>query len=130
MAPCEDLLGSWPLRVLIWVVFVVTLFGNGLVLTVILASPKPPRRLGPPVVDCKVSQFYISQLDGRHRDRHLSAVAVVDLKTFERCLDGIVVAVWPWLLDRRVYCHLVIKLSVCSGDHHTGLSMFLSNDYH
>ena len=55
MAPCEDLLGSWALRVLIWVVFVVTLFGNGLVLTVILASPKPPRRLGPPIVDRKVS---------------------------------------------------------------------------
>ena len=84
MAPCEDLLGSWALRVLIWVVFVVTLFGNGLVLTVILASSKPPRRLGPPIVDCKVSQFYISQLAVADIGIgiYLGFLAVVDLKTF------------------------------------------------
>ena len=84
MAPCEDLLGSWALRVLIWVVFVVTLFGNGLVLTVILASPKPPRRLGPPIVDRKVSQFYISQLAVADIGIgiYLGFLAVVDLKTF------------------------------------------------
>ena len=84
MAPCEDLLGSWALRVLIWVVFVVTLFGNGLVLTVILASPKPPRRLGLPIVDRKVSQFYISQLAVADIGIgiYLGFLAVVDLKTF------------------------------------------------
>ena len=84
MAPCEDLLGSWALRVLIWVVFVVTLFVNGLVLTVILASPKPPRRLGPPIVDRKVSQFYISQLAVADIGIgiYLGFLAVVDLKTF------------------------------------------------
>ena len=84
MAPCEDLLGSWALRVLIWVVFVVTLFGNGLVLTVILASPKPPRRLGQPIVDRKVSQFYISQLAVADIGIgiYLGFLAVVDLKTF------------------------------------------------
>ena len=84
MAPCEDLLGSWPLRVLIWVVFVVTLFGNGLVLTVILASPKPARRLGPPIVDRKVSQFYISQLAVADIGIgiYLGFLAVVDLQTF------------------------------------------------
>ena len=84
MMPCEDLLGSWVLRVLIWVVFVVTLFGNGLVLTVILASPKPPRRLGPPIVDRKVSQFYISQLAVADIGIgiYLGFLAVVDLQTF------------------------------------------------
>lgn len=84
MSPCEDLLGSWVLRVLIWVVFVVTLFGNGLVLTVILASPKPARRLGPPIVDRKVSQFYISQLAVADIGIgiYLGFLAVVDLQTF------------------------------------------------
>ena len=84
MMPCEDLLGSWVLRVLIWVIFVVTLFGNGLVLTVILASPKPPRRLGPPIVDRKVSQFYISQLAVADIGIgiYLGFLAVVDLQTF------------------------------------------------
>lgn len=84
MAPCEDLLGSWVLRVLVWIVFLVTLFGNGLVLTVILASPKPSRRIGPPIVDRKVSQFYISQLAVADIGIgiYLGFLAVVDVKTF------------------------------------------------
>jgi len=84
MTPCEDLLGSWVLRILIWFVFIVTLFGNGVVLTVILASPKPARGFGPQVRDRKVPQFFVSQLAVADIGVgiYLGFLAVVDLKTF------------------------------------------------
>ena len=84
MTPCEDLLGSWVLRILIWFVFIVTLFGNGVVLTVILASPKPARGFGPHVRDRKIPQFFISQLAVADIGIgiYLGFLAVVDLKTF------------------------------------------------
>ena len=84
MTPCEDLLGTWVLRVLIWFVFIVTLFGNGAVLTVILASSKPARGFGPHVRDGKIPHFLISQLAvaAIGIGIYLGFLAAVDLKTF------------------------------------------------
>ena len=87
MTPCEHLFGSWALRVLVWVVFVVILFVNGLVLTMILVRIlKPFQRFGVPFTDNNVSQFYISQLAVADIGIciYLGFLIVVDLKTFNK----------------------------------------------
>ena len=90
MTPCEHLFGSWVLRVLVWVVFVVILFGNGLVLTMILlrilASLKPFHRSGLSFTNSKVSQFYISQLAVADIGIciYLGFLIVVDSKTLNK----------------------------------------------
>jgi len=86
MTPCEDLLGSWVLRILIWVVFLVILFTNGLVLIVIVASLKPFQRFGLSITDSEVSRFYFSQLAVADIGVcvYLGFLVVVDLKTFNK----------------------------------------------
>ena len=84
MAPCEHLLGSWALRILIWVVFLLVLFSNGLVLTMIVASLKPFQRCG--LKDSKVSRLYISQLAAADIGIciYLGFLIVMDLKTLDK----------------------------------------------
>lgn len=36
MKPCKDLFGSWIFRILVWLLFIIILFGNGIVLALIL----------------------------------------------------------------------------------------------
>lgn len=86
LTPCENLLGSWALRILVWIVFVVILFSNGLILTMIMASFKPFRRCGSETANSKVSQFYISQLIVADIGIciYLGFLIVVDLKTFNK----------------------------------------------
>ena len=84
MAPCEHLLGSWALRILIWVVFLLVLFSNGLVLTMIVASLKPFQRYR--LKDTKVSRLYISQLAAADIgiSIYLGFLIVMDLKTLDK----------------------------------------------
>ena len=90
MTPCVHLFGSWVLRVLVWVVFVVILFVNGLVLTMlfvrILANLTPFQRFGLSFTDNKVLQLYISQLAVADIGIcvYLGFLIVVDLKTFDK----------------------------------------------
>ena len=84
MAPCEHLLGSWALRILIWAVFLLVLFSNGLVLTMIVAGLKPFQRYR--LKDSKVSHLYISQLAVADIGIcvYLGFLIVMDLKTLDK----------------------------------------------
>ena len=80
MTPCKDLFGSWVLRILIWLLFIVIMFGNGVVLMLILGSLKSACRTG----DQKMPHFFIFQLAMADIGVgiYLGFLAVVDLKTF------------------------------------------------
>ena len=71
--PCEDLLGSWALRVLVWAVVILALSGNAAVLFVMVASKKT----------MDTPQFLISNLAFADLllGVYLTFISVVDLQT-------------------------------------------------
>ena len=71
--PCEDLLGSWALRVLVWAVVILALSGNAAVLFVMVASKKT----------MDTPQFLISNLAFADLilGIYLAFISVVDLQT-------------------------------------------------
>lgn len=73
--PCEDLLGSWALRVLVWAVVILALSGNAAVLFVMVASKKT----------MDTPQFLISNLAFADLllGIYLTFISVVDLQTHE-----------------------------------------------
>ena len=74
LTPCEDLMGSWVLRVFVWAVIILALSGNAAVLFVMLASRKG---IDPP-------QFFISNLAFADLclGIYLAFIGVVDLQTY------------------------------------------------
>jgi leucine-rich repeat-containing G protein-coupled receptor 6 len=72
-APCEDMMGSWALRVCVWAVVILTVFGNAAVLFVLVASRK----------SMDVPQFLVCNLAFADLclGVYLAFISVVDLQT-------------------------------------------------
>ena len=138
MASFDHLLGSWTLRVLIWAVFLLILFGNGLVLIMIVAGLKPFQRCGlATVTDSKVSKLYISQLAVADIGIciYLGFLIAMDLKTLDKqelyqtalswqygsgCSTAGFIAILS--LELSVYMLVVIILEQIYSRTHTGIA--------
>jgi len=79
MTPCKDLLGSWVLRILTWLLFIFVMFGNGVMLVLIIKSAC---RVG----DWRMPHIFLFQLTIADIGVgiYLGFLVVVDLKTFSQ----------------------------------------------
>ena len=86
LTPCEDLLGSWALRILVWAVVILALSGNAAVLFVMIASKKT----------MDTPQFLISNLAFADLllGIYLTFISVVDLHTHETNLFYLSAVQW------------------------------------
>jgi len=104
MTPCKNLLGYWVLRILVWLLCIFIMVGNGVVLVLIKSACG--------MKDWKIPHllllFQLTMAD-IEVGVYLGFLAVVDLKTFSQN-NFYQLVLWPQLSCSRIYCYLLFRV--------------------